>query len=942
MPRILLTLLIALPVAFAQAQFGKLLKEKATDIGNKLGDKIDDSLESKLEKERAGIDSTNFSYAISLNDNSGFLESDKTSDYLMRLFASSLYDEEPTAEENARNSLNMGELLYANRKYKLAEIKFTEAEIYFKEAGLENDPLYYKLISNKGLLASTMNRYTVAEEFTMEALELRKENLGPGHSSYGASLNNLAVLQKETGRYNEAEKNIEQAIEILETGFGTESMPTAIAYNNQAMLFQAMGRYDDARQSMEKAVGISASVQSEKSGNHQKFLTNYALLEQERGNYQEAEKRFKELIALKKKRWGRSHEDYAHMQKNLAALYMEMNKLEEVEPLLLDALDIYARKFGKDHRLYGSTLHDLGNFYRYIEDYDKAESKLNEARNILLSALGGEHPDFVQLQEDLAILAWKKDDADKAVDIYKEALQKSLTFIKEYFPAMSEAEKTKYWDKLRPRFERFYAFAVDNRDDNASLLKDFYNYHIATKGLLLNTTNKIKQQILTSDNQELKNLYKTWLDQKEKLARYYAYSKDELSEQGVNRDSLEQAANATEKQLSGKSDLFATDRAFNEIKFNDVRAKLNTDEALVEIVRFRKFGTQLTDEAQYAALIVKPGIDAPISILLDEGNHLETRYFKYYNNIIHQQMQDEYSYGKYWGPIEVEVADKTKLYVSTDGIYNQININTLQDPSGTYVIEKFDIVLIGNSKDLLQAQLQNKITKKAFLLGNPDFEGSAVAALPGTYTEVLNISKSLKSKAFSTEVKTKGQATEQSIKAVDSPGLLHIATHGYFLEDQQLGKGKVFGVSVESARDNPLLRAGLLLKGASHVINEEEITGLEDSNNGILTAYEASNLNLDKTKLVVLSACETGAGDLKAGEGVYGLQRAFFIAGADNLLMSLWKVDDNATQQLMSGFYKNWLNGMNMKQAFKQAQLKLKEKYPSPYYWGAFVLVGNG
>jgi CHAT domain-containing protein len=151
--------------------------------------------------------------------------------------------------------------------------------------------------------------------------------------------------------------------------------------------------------------------------------------------------------------------------------------------------------------------------------------------------------------------------------------------------------------------------------------------------------------------------------------------------------------------------------------------------------------------------------------------------------------------------------------------------------------------------------------------------------------------------------------------------------------------GSVFGVNAENASNNPLLRSGLILAGAGHAISGGG-TDISSNDNGVLTAYEAMNLNLEGTNLVVLSACETGLGDVKSGEGVYGLQRAFLVAGADAMIMSLWKVDDAATQQLMTSFYTNWLKLGNKQKAFKQAQLQLMTKYKDPYYWGAFVMMG--
>jgi CHAT domain-containing protein len=169
---------------------------------------------------------------------------------------------------------------------------------------------------------------------------------------------------------------------------------------------------------------------------------------------------------------------------------------------------------------------------------------------------------------------------------------------------------------------------------------------------------------------------------------------------------------------------------------------------------------------------------------------------------------------------------------------------------------------------------------------------------------------------------------------------MHIATHGYFLKDTE-GSGDAFGISAENASNNPLLRSGLMLANASKTVSGMAETNLESNDNGILTAYEAMNLNLENTNLIVLSACETGLGDVKNGEGVYGLQRAFLVAGADAMIMSLWKVDDAATQQLMTNFYTNWIKLGNKQKAFKQAQIQLMTKYKEPYYWGAFVMMGQ-
>ena len=231
--------------------------------------------------------------------------------------------------------------------------------------------------------------------------------------------------------------------------------------------------------------------------------------------------------------------------------------------------------------------------------------------------------------------------------------------------------------------------------------------------------------------------------------------------------------------------------------------------------------------------------------------------------------------------------------------------------------------------------------------------------LPGTEVETRQIFDLFKSKGQKAALYLGENALEEVIKQAESPRVLHIATHGFFFENNRkkpeenavqfqreagdlgfdIANARGFKTSnIQELRTNPMMRSGIVLTGVSTYAKSEEKYKTED---GFLTAYEAQNLNLDNTDLVVLSACETGKGDLQHGEGVYGLQRGFQQAGAKAILMSLWSVDDTATQKLMTEFYTQWLSGKTKREAFKLAQQKLKAEYKYPYYWGAFVMVGE-
>lgn len=947
--RALLLILISFSFSFGvHAQILKDLQKAVVNEAKSLNtkenrDKVISAGLKAMENARAEFDSTDFDYAILVSDNSGLLDIKEKGERTARItslgsYTYSQYKNSQTTEaENARFYREWGEMFYASQKFIPAENSFSLAKTSYENAGLRQDIGYLKTIANQGLLYATMGRFTQAEEFTAEALKLRKAKFGNNHPGVAASLNNYGVLKYNLARYNEAEKDFESAVSIINSKGLQTAMPYAIVLNNQAMFFQTIGRYEEAVGLMKQAIAIADKIEKSKSPNRLRFLSNLALLYQQMGKYTDAEA----IYLGMEKRLGKSNPDYASMLNNQAALYMVMGKPEKVEELLKKSADIYKSNFGEENIAYAESISDLGNFYRIKERYSEAETLLQKALTIREAVLGKNHPLYVQSQEDVAILDWKRKSWEKATTQYRTVMEKSLGFIQSYFPPMSEAEKTKYWDVLSPRFQRFYNFALEASEANPSVIQDLYDYRIATKALLLNSTNKVKQGILSSGNAALIKDYKTWLDQKERLARLYAYSKEELKTQKINLDSLERSANAMEKSLSERSSDFSASYSANKISYKQIKGLLADTEAVVEIVHVRKYDQQFSADSKYVALILTKTSEVPKMVILDNGQQLDTRYLKFYRNAIQQKLGDEYSYDQYWTRLEPELKGKKLVYISPDGVYNQINLNTMKKPGADYVINRYDLVIVGNSKDLITIKSKKaKVPKKnATLLGFPDYGGADIAPLPGTKVEVEAISKILKASAYSVTEFSQKTATEANLKAIKGPTVVHIATHGYFLQDVE-DQGNAFGVNIENANDNPLLRSGLMLANAAGTVSGKRMPNLESNDNGVLTAYEAMSLNLEGTDLIILSACETGLGDVKAGEGVYGLQRAFLVAGADALIMSLWKVDDAATQMLMTNFYNNWIKLGNKQKAFKQAQLQLMAKFKEPYYWGAFVMTG--
>jgi CHAT domain-containing protein/Flp pilus assembly protein TadD len=800
--------------------------------------------------------------------------------------------------------------------------------------GQQTHPIYTRTLADLGMLYNSMGRYAMSEKFTTEALEIREEQRGRESVDYAASLNNLGVLHNNRGNYNEAEKELTAAIALNKSVAGETSLPYAIALNNRGVLYQVLGRFEDAEQDMLQALKVAVLNMKENSTQYTRLKSNLALLYQQQGRYNDAEIIFKEAISaiahnpLKTKK---TNPDYAHMIENLASLYVIMGKTDEAENLYQEALEIYERKFDATYSGYGLTLARLGVLYRTAGRLDRAEDHFIQAYKIARNAYGKQHPVTVDIQSELAVLYWKKQQYDDAFSFFQKSLDNSLEFIGTYFAPMSESEKAAYWRTLQPRFDKFFAFvaATPKGDD---LLTLALNYRLATKAMLLSSTTKIKNHILASGDEALINDYQVWLDQKEQLALYYSFSAEDLKEQEINIDSLTAAANGLEKSLSERSGLF--DEAYNTVSPTtaDVVKKLGTNTAAVEMIRLGHDADGV--RIRYMAIVItSSGLR---KVVLENGGDLENKYYKLYRNMIRLKRADTYSYAQFWQPVTAVLGTARQVIFSPDGVYNQINLNTLTLPDKKYVLDVWHITSVTTLRDILDVHPENP-GESAVIVANPAYGSNNIAPLPGTGIEASAVNRLLAEAGYNTSLYVAAKANETALKAVKNPKVLHIATHGYFIEDPGESLNQVFSIPLHNINENVLLRSGLLLAGAGADNNNNGLTEME---NGILTAYEVLNLSLDQTDLVVLSACETGLGDIMAGEGVYGLQRAFLVSGTNAVIMSLWKVDDEATQMLMTTFYSEWMKGGDRHQAFKAAQHKLKEKYNFPYYWGAFLLVG--
>lgn len=883
---------------------------------------------------------------------------------ILPVFKKAFGDQHP---EYATIAANYSSLLQLDGSYYTAEFYLKNAVKIKREAfGVENRD-YLTTYENLALLYINTARYTEANQILTEIRATKERLLDQNDPSVAYTLTNLGSVKRQLAKYTEAEQLFKQARKIYSMHLGEDHIFYASVINHLALLYQKMGNIKAAKPLFEQALQIYENSIGKFNPDYATALENLATLYQMEEQYDKAKTLLEEVLIIDEQILGTNHPLYSKTLHNLASIYEENQEYSRSKELYQQALDIYRNVFGEMHPSYASTLYNLAALEQELENYDQAKTNFQKVVEIRGALLGVNHPDYAYSLYGLASILQKTGDFEGAKPIYLEVINKYLNYISDYFPALSESEKSAFYAKIKPVFDTYLDYVIEynllakgTEADRQELVESMYNLQLSTKALLLNASNKVRNGILSSGDPELIQMFNDWVSLKENIVKAYSMSKEEIERNAINIADMETMANDTEKQLSLRSSAFAEEFEKQKSTWEMVKESLSGDEAAIEVIRIQK--KMKIDSVLYAALILTNGAEAkPVLVVNADGIAMENRGFRTYKNSIIYKMTDTRSYDLYWKPFDQRIDAKIKtVYLSADGMLNKVNVSTLFDPaSAIYMADKYHIRLLSNTRELTALPRVEEIANTAEIFGYPQYYlaghemssggalfsdkeversfGEKISMLPGTLEEIRNIEALIRDSQWEYHTYIEARATEDQIKSLVSPKVLHIATHGFFLEDIQVGDEQG-GLTSRNARFNPLLRSGLLLAGAENTTKNEEFAGEED---GILTAYEAMNLTLDHTELVVMSACETGLGEVKNGEGVYGLQRSFIVAGADNLIMSLWKVNDETTQLLMSSFYKNWFTGQEKLEAFNNAIAEVRKNFKEPYYWGAFVMLGK-
>ena len=778
-------------------------------------------------------------------------------------------------------------------------------------------------------------------------------------TEYAQSLATKARYYQILGNYNLAEPEYKVALDIVHKNEGPQSLEYAQLLNSEALLLQTLGNYVEAEKLLAESKQIVESKLGKNNVEYSTALQNIAALHQAQGQLPKAEKMLEEAQTIDKIILGEMHPQYAVLIQNLATVYQKTGRVRDAEMYLNSALKNYEYNFGKKHGSYATTIGNLASLYQDENKWEQAEAAWKESLSIRKELVGEEHPDYVRAQLGLAGLYHAQSKLEQAEALYEPVIKNYQKQVKDFFPSMSEKEKAAFFAKVKNAFDSYSDFAIEYSAANSvrrpELLKKVYDLQLINKAILLSSSSKVRAKIVGSKNVQLLTLYQEWLATKELILKWYTqYS---IMERGqVDIKQLESKANDVEKSLSLQSSFFKEGIDQKTITWLDVKNSLSVGEAAIEIIRIKKRFEK--DTVYYIGLVVKNQSEFPEEVIFPLGNKLEGRYYKFLRNSIKFVHPDSLSYLIFWKPLEEKLNNIQTVFISCDGVFNKVNFNVLKDKgSNQFVIDKWLVRRLSNTRELVEMRKSNeppKIPNSAVLIGFADFnlkatnvvasdkrrsaahffgfEGEEIPVLPATEKEIDVLGNLMASKQWNVTKLMKADASEENVKKTEGQSVIHIASHGFFLTDMSQDEASFN----EEFLSNPLFQSGILLSGAAVPGRVGE--GKED---GILTAYEAMSLSLDQTELVALSACETGLGEIKNGEGVFGLQRSFLVAGANSILMSLWQVDDVATQELMVNFYSFWLSGDGKHEAFRKAQLEIKNKYKESYYWGGFIMVGK-
>jgi CHAT domain-containing protein/Flp pilus assembly protein TadD len=881
---------------------------------------------------------------------------------------------------------NYAILCFVRGDYAKAEPLFLRAlAIREKALGPEHSDVAASL-NNLALLYSRRGEYSKAEQLFLRGLAIGEKALGPEHPDVAKAYTNLANLHYFRGDYAKAEPLHRRAVAITEKALGPDHPLFATSLNNLALLYSELGDYAKAEPLHRRALAIREKSLGPEHPDVATSLYNLASINNDLGDYAKAEPLHRRALAIREKALGAEHPLLASSLNSLATLSYFKGDYAKAELLYQRALTVSEKALGPDHPNVATYLNNLARLYRVGGDLAKAEQLHQRALVIWEKSIGPEQPDVGKALNDLAILHMAKNDVNQAIAFMSRANAVSERNLALNLAIGSERQKLTHLAALSKQTDQTITLHLRYAPHDPVARRLALALILQRKGRALDATSESVNSLRGRLNAEDQALLDRLAQTRSQLARLILRGLQKMTAEQYRGQikELEDQAERYETDISLRSSEFRTQSL--HVTLEAVQAAIPADAALIEFATYHPFKAKATKveaygqprcvayilrhngEIQSKELGAAKPIDDAIAALRKSLRNPNRRDVKRLARAVDERV---------FQPLRPLLGEQTRLLISPDGQLNLIPFASLVDEQGRYLVERYSISYLASGRDLLRLQVARESKDGPMVVAAPDFgrrsqveasrlrkrekdasEGqvkkeSARSVIREFYFPPLPYAaqegEALRALLPGSTLLTKGQATKAALGQARSPLILHVATHSFFLEDLKLappgGRGyqpfdedpkhilkqiEESGIRIES----PLLRSGLALAGANEHTEED---------NGILTALEVTGLNLWGTKLVVLSACDTGVGEVKNGDGVHGLRRALALAGSETQVMSLWAVLDKVTRDLMVAYYRKLKEGKGRGEALRQVQLEMLKQVRRrhPYYWASFIQSGE-
>jgi CHAT domain-containing protein/Flp pilus assembly protein TadD len=853
---------------------------------------------------------------------------------------------------------------------------------YGELAWRESPVQYYNALLELGAVYQRKSRFEDAERIFEETMLAMLEIGGEYHPTTLVAMNNLGNIYEQLGFYDDAEPVLEQALGGMEVAMGLSHPQTARTRNNLALLHESQGNFREA----EPLYDTSYEHISESLGqNHPDAMgvqNNLAYLYMMMEEYEAAAAMFEDLV----ERWsislGADHQDALKSRNNLGRVYQKLGRLDEAQQQVTAALATRRMSLGVRHIDTIRSMIDLGSIYLDQGRLNDARNELTEALKIAEQEIGEQHPYTFEALNNLARVEEAAGKFSVAVELREKGLARRSVFLDRMLWVTGENAREGYIRLHRPELDDYLSLLALITDPIRG--KKAIEASLQRKGLLLKITSEIEQVAQLSTDPRLASI-STELERARRTLASLTLSGPTADTQGRHAAALyelELRVNYLQGELGRASVRYRSSIAGTNA--DALANSLPEDTALVDIMMYSEGDVPRV----LAGVIVNQGGEISYDLVeFSDRGAMEESVIEY-RTIIQDDLADDdeiieagqLAYELVWAPIRESTGELEYVYLIPDGVLNILPFSALMNDDEQYLIQTTDVHILTSGRDLLPNDDKLSLGPYVILAG-PDYNSDQVvgaeelqiaagrrsaamklgirgaggglrglnfAPLPGAEKEGRTITDRLVAKEHVNDVFFGEQAQERVLAEItESPEILHLATHGFFLEaDDTLRKRllkmqRSSEIHVPPPGDNPLLRAGLAFAGINS--NAQFLGDIDTVNDGVLTALEVLGLNLSGTKLVVLSACETGLGEIHEGEGVYGLRRSFQEAGVAEVISSLWEVSDGGTQALMTDFYDRLLDGNPAREAFRDTQLAMIDspEWGYPYIWSAFMIVGS-